>query len=220
MAYKNFININHTSTSRDYIGRVNNRDKAEVAKLAIKWDYDYWDGSRDTGYGGYKYDGRWKKVASKFISEYNLKPGMKILDVGSGKGFLLKDFKIMCPDLEVYGIDISPYAVKHTEKEVINNCKVGNAISLPFPNSYFDLVISINTLHNLYNYELEKALREIIRVSKQHSFICTESYRSEEEKVNLIYWQLTCRIFNTPEEWLYTFEKVGYDGDYEFIYFE
>ena len=220
MLYKNFINTNHSSTKRDYIGRVNKRDKAEVAKLALKWDFDYWDGSRDTGYGGYKYDGRWKKVAIKMLDEYNIKPGMKILDIGCGKGFLLKDLKILCPNIEVFGIDISEYAIKNVEKEVSDNCIVGNATTLPFPDNHFDLVISINTLHNLYNYELDKGLKEISRVSKKHSFICVESYRNENEKVNLLYWQLTCRVFNTPEEWLYNFKKNGYNGDYEFIYFE
>lgn len=220
MSYKNFINTNHSSTKRDYIGRVNKSDKAEVAKLALKWDFDYWDGSRDTGYGGYKYDGRWKKVATKMIDEYEIKSGMKILDIGCGKGFLLKDLKIICPNIEVFGIDISKYAIKNAEIEVSDNCVVGNATTLPFPDKYFDLVISINTLHNLYNYELDKGLKEISRVSKKHSFICVESYRNENEKVNLLYWQLTCRIFNTPEEWLYNFKKIDYKGDYEFIYFE
>ena len=220
MEYKNFINVNHNSTKRDYIGRVNNSDKAEVATLALNWDYDYWDGSRDTGYGGYKYDGRWKNVASKMMSSYNLKPDKKILDVGSGKGFLLKDFKLCCPEINVYGIDISSYAVQNTEIEVREQCIVGNATDLPYSDNYFDLVVSINTLHNLYNYELEKALKEINRVSKKNSFVCVESYRNEREKVNLLYWQLTCRIFNTPEEWLYCFKKNNYNGDYEFIYFE
>ncbi len=220
MAYKTFINTNHSSTKRDYIGRVNNRDKAEVANLAVKWGFDYWDGSRDTGYGGYKYDGRWQKVATNMINEYEIKPGMKILDIGCGKGFLLKDFKISCSGTKVFGIDISEYAIQNAEKEIINDCVIGNATSLPYPDNYFDLVISINTLHNLYNFDLDQGLQEISRVSKKHSFICVESYRNESEKVNLLYWQLTCRAFHTPEEWLYSFKKNGYKGDYEFIYFE
>src|SRR5215831_4459416 len=93
MAYREFISLLHTSTKRDYLARVTQRDKAEVAELAMKFDYDYWDGSRETGYGGYKYDGRWRKVADAMVAAYDIKPGMRVLDVGSGKGFLLHDFR-------------------------------------------------------------------------------------------------------------------------------
>ena len=63
MAYRDFVSLVHKSTKRDYLARVTQRDKADVAEMAVKFDYDYWDGSRETGYGGYKYDGRWRKVA-------------------------------------------------------------------------------------------------------------------------------------------------------------
>jgi protein-L-isoaspartate(D-aspartate) O-methyltransferase len=101
-----FVNSLHTATKRNYKSRVINVDKAEVSELAIKWGFDYWDGSRDTGYGGYKYDGRWKKVAAQLIDTYGLRPGMNVLDVGCGKGFLLNDLKELCPGLNVYGLDI------------------------------------------------------------------------------------------------------------------
>jgi ubiquinone/menaquinone biosynthesis C-methylase UbiE len=99
--------------------------------------------------------------------------------------------------------------------------QVGNAVELPFPDDSFDLVISINTFHNLYCYELDRALREIQRVSKKkHGYIVVESYRNEEEKANLLYWQLTCESFYTPKEWEWWYERCGYTGDYSFIYFE
>ena len=97
MAYREFVSLVHKSTKRDYLARVTERDKAEVAELALKWDYDYWDGSRETGYGGYKYDGRWRKVADAMVAAYGIKPGMRILDVGAGKGFLLHDFTEAVP---------------------------------------------------------------------------------------------------------------------------
>ncbi len=220
MAYRDFVGLIHKSTPRDYVARVTQRDKAEVADLALKWDYDYWDGSRETGYGGYKYDGRWRKVADAMVQTYGLKPGMRVLDVGSGKGFILHDFTEACPGIEVAGIDISAYGVEHTMESVKPFCQVANATKLPFPDDHFDLVISINTLHNLYNYELWAAFKEIERVSRGGKYICVEGYRNEREKVNLMYWQMTCRAFHTPQEWDFVFKQTGYTGDHEFIFFE
>ena len=220
MALREFVSLVHKSTKRDYIARVTQRDKAEVAELALKWDYDYWDGGRDTGYGGYKYDGRWRKVADAMIAAYGITPGMRILDVGSGKGFILHDFREALPGVEVAGIDISAYGVAHTMESVKPFCRVGTAAQLPWPDRHFDLVISINTLHNLYNYELWPAFREIERVCRGAKYICVEGYRNEREKVNLMYWQLTCRAFHTPSEWDFVFDATGYTGDHEFIYFE
>jgi len=218
--YREFVSLIHKSTPRDYISRVTQRDKAEVAELALKWGYDYWDGSRETGYGGYKYDGRWRKVADSMIATYDIKPGMRILDVGSGKGFLLHDFIEACPGVIVSGIDVSSYGVENSLESVKAHCQVGSAERIPFPSKYFDLVVSINTLHNLYNFELDVALKEIERVSKSNKYICVEAYRNEREKVNLMYWQLTCRAFHTPKEWEFLFMKSGYIGDYEFVTFE
>ena len=220
MAYREFVSLVHKSTKRDYLARVTQRDKAEVAEMAIKFDYDYWDGSRETGYGGYKYDGRWRKVADAMIAAYGIKPGMRVLDVGSGKGFLLHDFREAIPGLEVAGIDVSSYGIEHTMESVKPFCQVGNAAKLPWPDKHFDLVISINTLHNLYNYDLDASLREIERVSRGAKYLCVEAYRNEREKMNLMYWQLTCRIFHTPEEWAFDFRQAGYTGDHEFIFFE
>ena len=58
------------------------------------------------------------------------------------------------------------------------------------------------------------------RVGRSRRYICVESYRNEVEKANLLYWQVTCEAFNTPEEWAWWFEQTGYTGDHSFIYFE
>jgi protein-L-isoaspartate(D-aspartate) O-methyltransferase len=220
MAYRDFVSLIHKSTKRDYLARVTERDKAEVAELAIQFGYDYWDGSRQTGYGGYRYDGRWRKVADAMVAAYGIKPGMRILDVGSGKGFLLHDFTEACPGVEVAGIDISEYAVEHTMESVKPFVRQGDAARLPWPDKHFDLVVSITTLHNLFLPALWASLQEMQRVSRGSRYLCVEAYRNEREKVNLMYWQLTCRAFHTPEEWEFLFARTGYAGDYEFIYFE
>ena len=135
------------------------------------------------------------------------------------KGFLLFDFLKVVPDAEIFGLDISKYALENSKEEIRERLVLGNATKLPWPDKSFDLVISINTLHNLYNYQLDLALREIERVSKDSKYICVESYRTEEEKANLLYWQVTCESFCTPKEWKWWFKKTEYSGDYSLIYF-
>jgi SAM-dependent methyltransferase len=215
-----FISLVHKSTKRDYLARVNEYPKAEAAKKAKQWGFDYWDGDRKTGYGGMRYDGRWRKVAEAIAHHYGLRAGQKVLDVGCGKGFLLYDFTQIVPGIEVTGLDISGYAIQHSKEEIRSKLQVGNAKKLPFAEKSFDLVISINTLHNLYCFDMLDALKEMQRVSKAHQYLCVESYRNEEEKVNLLYWQLTCECFFTPDEWRWWFHQAGYTGDHSFIYFE
>jgi len=223
LAYVDFMSVLHKSTNRDYLARVNDPEypKPRAAELAKKWDFDYWDGDRRINYGGYRYmPGRWEKVARTMVAHYGIKPGDRILDVGCGKGFLLYDFTLVAPGVEVTGIDVSEYAIRNAKEEVRDRLRIGSATSLPWPDKSFDLVISIQTLHNLHCYDLDKALREMERVGRKHRYLCVESYRNETEKVNLLYWQVTCEAFNTPEEWQWWFRQTGYTGDHSFIFFE
>lgn len=215
-----FISQNHKKVKRDYIGRVNKINKAEAALKAKKWDFDYWDGSRDINYGGYYYDGRWEPIAKKMIEHYKLEDGCKILDIGCGKGFLLYEFKKIFPNSEIIGLDISKYAIENSKTEIKSNLILGNANNLPFEKNSFDLVISLNTLHNLFCFDLFQSLKEIERVGKKNKYICVESYRNENEKVNLLYWQVTCESFFTVDEWKWWFQKSNYTGDHSFIFFE
>ena len=98
-----FVSLIHNSTTRDYRARVTEFPKAEAAQLAKQWAYDYWDGDRKVGYGGMRYDGRWRKVADAMAAHYGLKAGDKVLDIGCGKGFLLYDLTQAVPGLEVRG---------------------------------------------------------------------------------------------------------------------
>jgi SAM-dependent methyltransferase len=220
MAYVDFLTAVHSSTKRDYLARVNGYPKAEAARRAREWGRDYWDGDRRIGYGGYRYDGRWRPVAEAMAAHYGLRAGQRVLDVGCGKGFLLYDLAEAVPGLDVRGIDVSRYALEHAKDEVRDRLDLGTAADLPYDDASFDLVVSVNTLHNLHCFDLDEALREIERVGRGAKYVVVESYRNEEEKVNLLYWQLTCESFYTPEEWAWWFDRTGYSGDHSFIYFE
>ena len=215
----NVITKLHKKTKRNYIERMMD-EKVKCMKVAKKYDFDYWDGDRKFGYGGYKYDGRWKVVAKDLIEIYNLPDDAKILDVGCGKGYLLYEFTQLLPNCEVIGFDISEYAINNAKEEIKDRLFIYKAENpYPFGDKYFDLVISITTLHNLPVYNLKTALKEIERVGK-NKYIVVESFRNEEELFNLQCWALTAEAFFSTSEWIWLFNEFGYTGDYEFIYFE
>ena len=215
-----FLAKYQSATKRDYVARVIEHDKAECATVAKRWGEEYWDGPRQYGYGGYKYDGRWLPIAQDIASRYGLKAGDKILDVGCGKAFLLYEFTRAVSGVEIAGLDISAYGIAHSKEETRLFLREGSCTKLAYPDQSFDFVYSINTFHNLKVDDLKAALQEVERVGRNRKWICVESYRNEREKVNLLYWQLTCMSFYTPEEWVWLYRQWGYTGDYGFIFFE
>ena len=209
----------HKSTSRTYIDRMVD-NKVECMIKSKEYGYDYWDGDRRYGYGGYKYDGRWSVIAQDLISQFNLKDGCKILDVGCGKAFLLYELKQLLPNCQIVGIDASEYAIQNAKEEIKEFLSVHKAEeTYSFGENEFDLVISLNTLHNLKIFDLKKAVQEIERVGKE-KYILLEGYRTDEELFNLECWALTCESFFRPEEWTWLYSEWGYTGHYEFIYFQ
>ena len=220
MRLKNFITDQHKKIKRNYVGRMLD-SKIACMEIASLYEFDYWDGKRCFGYGGYYYiPGYWRKVAENLILSYGLKDGDKVLDVGCGKGFLLFELKCLLPTLEVIGFDISKYALSNSKEEIRDFLQIQSASALyPLLDSEIDLVISINTLHNLCIEEIEIALSELERVGKK-KYICVESYRNSTELFNLECWALTCRSFYSKNDWKWIFKKFKYSGDYEFIYFE
>lgn len=220
MALQEFVTPLHKRSTRNYIERVNAHDKGHCAQIAKQYGQEYWDGERQYGYGGYRYDGRWEVVAKNMIEHYKLGPKARILDIGCGKGFLLHEFKKLLPECTIAGLDISKYAIENAMPDVKPFITHGHAKELPYADKSFDLIISNTTFHNLKINELMSGIREVARVGTGKSWICVESYRNESEKANLLYWQLTCESFYSPEEWVWLYESNGLSGDYEFIYFE
>lgn len=185
---------------------------AELIALSRRYGRDYFDGSRDVGYGGYRYDGRWQPVARDIVGQYGLKPGDRVLDIGAAKGFLVKD--LLALGIDAYGVDVSEYALMTCEPEVVGRLHLGSAESLPFPDKSFACVLSINTLHNLKKPELIRALQEIERLSTNGRFVQVDSYRNEDEKKIFESWVLTAYTYGYPDEWKAIFDEAGYMGDY------
>lgn len=198
---------------RNVQARLNAKDP-EVVRISKQYGEMYFDGPRDYGYGGYRYDGRWVPVAKDMVDHFGLKAGDRVLDIGCAKGFLVKDFMKACPGLEAYGIDISEYALMNCEPEVVGRLHLGNADHLPFPDNSFDAVISLNTVHNLPRERVIIALREIQRVSGGKAYIQVDSYHTPEQKSLFEDWVLTAEFHDYPEWWIKVFEEAGYTGDY------
>jgi len=215
---RQIFNLLHNRTRREYLPRMLD-DKVCCMIEARKFGLEFWDGDRRTGYGGYVYDGRWAPVAERIINNYALKPDASILDAGCGKGFLLYELKKQLPLSRIAGFDISEYAISQAPATIRDQLDV-RKIQAPwsYDDNEFDLVISLNTLHNLRIFDLEKALLEMERVARD-KFLVVESYKNEQELFNLQCWALTCECFFTPDEWIWLFKRFSYTGDYEFIFF-
>ena len=216
---KNFITPNHTKTKRNYIERMMGQ-KVKCMKISKKYGYDYWDGNRKYGYGGFKYiPGYNSLLAKKIIKAYKLTNNSSVLDIGCGKGFLIYEIKKILKNIKIIGIDISKYAKHKTINEIKKNIIIKDARKkLPFKDNFFDLVISINTLHNFKINEISTCLSEIERIGKS-KFICVESYRNELEQFNLQCWALTAETLIDVTAWKWLMNQNNYTGDYEFIYF-
>ena len=205
---------NYPRTKRN----VEERGKTKTAKdrrIARQFGKEFFDGSRDQGYGGFHYHPKyWQPVIPDFQRHYGLTKHNTVLDVGCAKGFMLYDMMKLIPDIQVKGIDISKYAIVNAMEEVHSHCQVAFATNLPFEDNSFDLVVSITTLHNLERDDLAKALQEIERVTRRNSFITLDAYHNEEEKVRMESWNLTAKTVMHVDEWKKFFKKVGYTGDY------
>jgi SAM-dependent methyltransferase len=192
----------------------------EIIAAAREFGALYFDGPREYGYGGYRYDGRWIPVAKDIVAHFDLKAGMRVLDVGCAKGFLVNDLMVACPGLEVFGIDIAHYALMNCVPDVVGRLHLGSADALPFPDASFDCVLSINTIHNFDRAGALRALKEIVRVGKGKSFVQVDSYRTPEQKDLFESWVLTAKFHDYPQGWIDLFEEAGYKSDFAWTIIE
>ena len=205
---------NYPKVKRNISERANQKTDAN-REIARKFDKEFFDGDRAHGYGGFAYNPKfWEPVIPSFINHWGLDSNSSLLDVGCAKGFMLYDLKKSISKIQIAGIDISNYAIENSMQEVKEYLKVGNVKELPYKDKSFDVVVSINTIHNLEKKECAKALSEISRVSKKNAFITVDAYRNEEEKQRMLEWNLTAKTILSVSEWKIFFKENNYNGDY------
>ncbi|MFZ2956853.1 MAG: class I SAM-dependent methyltransferase [Candidatus Ozemobacteraceae bacterium] len=206
--------VNYPKTKRNVKERGASKTE-EDRGIARKFGKDFFDGDRKHGYGGYSYLPRfWQPVIPTFKKYFGLSAKSSVLDVGCGKGFMLHDMALLIPGITIKGIDISDYAIANAMPDMKPHVQVADARNLPFPDKSFDVVIAINTVHNLERMECGQALREIERVSRGKSFVTVDAYRNDEEKELMSDWNLTAKTIMHVDEWIAFFNEVGYTGDY------
>ncbi|MFN0065601.1 MAG: class I SAM-dependent methyltransferase [Chlamydiales bacterium] len=205
---------NYPKTKRNIEERGNTKTE-EDRRIARQFGREFFDGDRSHGYGGFSYNPRfWQPVIPAFQKEYGLNQHSRVLDVGCAKGFMLQDFAVTIPEIFLKGVDVSAYAIENAIGSMKENVGVADARALPFEDCSFDLVISINTIHNLERKGLITALKEIERVSRKNSFITVDAYRNDKEKELMYAWNLTAKTILHVDEWQELFEQAGYTGDY------
>jgi arsenite methyltransferase len=103
------------------------------------------------------------------LQALGLRPGERVLDVGSGPGFLAADMAVAVGDLgRVRGIDISEGMIAISQRRCVNltqvEFQVGTATRLPSPESGFDVAVSTQVYEYLSDIDLPRALSELYRV--------------------------------------------------------
>ena len=210
-----YFKMNYTISSKK---RSVVADKRTLKNKIKAWelDKDFYDGNRLNGYGGFKYDGRWKKVLPKFIKRYKLKSGSKVLDLGCKKGFLLHDLRELVPGIKIYGIEDHVYPLRNSMKTVKKYLKFSKYYDLPFKNNFFDAVFSIHCIYRLNFGDMINAIKEVKRVTKKNSFITFGAHYDKKGKLLFEKWSPLSTCHFQVNDWKKIFKRLNYKGDYDF----
>jgi len=179
-------------------------------------DINLYDGDRNSGYGGYTYDGRWVKVAQKISTEYKLNNESSFLHIGCEKGFLMHDVRNIYPSMNIYGIETSKYAIENSMQSIRKNIIHSNYIDMKnFKDNAFDFIYATGVVYALNITDAIKCLKEIIRIS-DNSFITLASYTDKKDYWLFKNWTLLGTTILLKKEWETILKHVGYKGDYCF----
>ena len=201
------------------VKRASFANKRRIKNKIIAWNLnkEYYDGSRINGYGGFKYDGRWKKIADNICNEYKLDNKSSFLQISCEKGFLLKDIKSKYPKMKIEGIETSKYAIENSEKEARDHIKFAeNYLNLNYVENEFDFILALGVVYCQNISDGIKILKEIQRVGKGKSFITLASYEDANDYWLFKKWSLLGVTFLKKEEWKQLLQHVKYTGDYSF----
>jgi len=181
---------------------------------AFRLDHEYYDGDRNNGYGGFRYDGRWLKILPTVIERYQLNAGSSVLDLGCKKGFFLHDLKELLPGVRFKGVENHQYPLDHAVASVREDLVLAPYQELPFRDHEFDFVMGFAAIYMLNLRDVMACLREIQRVGKGRSYISVGAYRTDEERNLFLDWTLLGTTVLHVDEWLQVFQETGYTGDY------
>lgn len=184
--------------------------------IASYRDKEFYDGDRNNGYGGLKYDGRWVPIAKNMAKEYRLTDQSSILQIGSDKGFLLHDLHTLYPKMKLRGTEVSDYAIEQTMASVKPYIRKAPFTELPFEKGEFDFVIAIGPVYSLNLPDAIRCLQEIQRVGQGKSFITLGAFDTEEDFRLFRYWTLLGTTVLSKKDWIEVLKHVGYTGDYKF----
>jgi len=184
--------------------------------LANELDFDYYDGDRKNGYGGFKYDGRWKIFLKKIIKRYNLNKNSKVLDISAKKGFFMHDLTLLLPGIKVFGVEDHKYPIMNSMKSVRNNIKFLNSFcDMNYKKDHFDFVHAHNAIYRYSFKDLIKIIRIISKISKK-SHITIPAYDNNKERLKFYDWTLHGGVLLKKNKWKQLFNEIGYNGDYYF----
>jgi ubiquinone/menaquinone biosynthesis C-methylase UbiE len=192
--------------------------KRSIINKIIAWERgkEYYDGKRINGYGGFKYDGRWKKILPKLIKRYNLKKGSKVLDLGCKKGFLLKDLKDLVPGIKIYGIEDHNYPLKNSMKDIRKYLHKSDYFDLPYKNNLFDAVFAFHCIYRANFGDTLNTIKEIKRVTKKNSYITLGAYHDKKGKELYDQWGILSTTHLNVKDWKKILKYLKYKGDYSF----
>jgi ubiquinone/menaquinone biosynthesis C-methylase UbiE len=119
---------------------------------------------------------------TRFLNEQPMRRGTnhsaRVLDVACGTGSLLRLLGAAKPDLKYFGVDLSPYYIRHAKKRLRELADVTliaeNAECLPFRDAYFDVVTSVHLFHELPRNARRNVYREMLRVLRPGGLLVIE----------------------------------------------
>ena len=123
-----------------------------------------------------------------FVEFLNVQPGMRVLEVGSGLGYLAAAVARSAKDVRVVGVERSEDQIRAAVKDPVIEYVVGDAHQLRFDDNSFDLVYARYVLEHVANPDT--VLKEMARVARPACRVV-----ACENDESLIRWDPPCPDF-------------------------